>query len=72
MIEDAELLQRYCSDHSEESFAGLVRRHMDLVYGAALRRLAGNAHLAEEAAQAVFCDLARKAPALRHHTAIVA
>ncbi|MFA5262435.1 MAG: sigma-70 family RNA polymerase sigma factor [Opitutaceae bacterium] len=72
MIEDAELLQRYCSDHSEESFAELVRRHMDLVYGAALRRLAGNSHFAEDAAQAVFCDLARKAPALRHHPAIVA
>jgi RNA polymerase sigma factor (sigma-70 family) len=64
MNEDTELLRRYADDRDETAFAELVRRHVNLVYGAALRQLNGDAHLAADAVQLVFADLARKAPAL--------
>ncbi len=62
--EDAELLRRYASERSEVAFAELVRRHLAPVYGFALRRVGGDAHLAEDVAQEVFTALARKAGAL--------
>ena len=37
MSEDAELLRRYATENSEAAFAELIRRHVDLVYSAALR-----------------------------------
>jgi RNA polymerase sigma factor (sigma-70 family) len=61
MTPDCELLRRYAETSSEESFAELVRRHLDLVYSAALRQVNGDAHLAQDVAQTVFTDLARKA-----------
>jgi len=64
MTPDCELLRRYAETRSEESFAELVRRHLDLVYSAALRQVNGDAHLAQDVAQTVFTDLARKAAAL--------
>ncbi len=64
MSDDAELLRRFVHEHDEAAFAELVRRHVDLVYSAALRQARGNAHRAEEATQKVFIDLARKAPSL--------
>jgi RNA polymerase sigma factor (sigma-70 family) len=65
MCDDAELIRRYVSEHSEEAFAELVRRHLGLVYQAALRQVGGDAHLAQDVAQRVFTDLARKAGSLR-------
>jgi RNA polymerase sigma factor (sigma-70 family) len=70
MIDDAELLHRYVRDGSEEAFAELVRRNLDLVYAAALRHV-GDAHHARDVAQSVFIDLARKAGALCHHPALI-
>lgn len=67
MHPDAELLQRYAAQRDERAFAELVRRHLGLVHAAALRRTGGRAHLAEEIAQKVFTDLARKAGQLRDH-----
>jgi len=67
MTPDSELLRRYSDDHSEEAFTELVRRHLDLVYSAALRQVNGDAHLAQDVAQTVFTDLARKARALSRH-----
>lgn len=64
MIDDAELLRRYTKENSEEAFAELVRRHLPLVYNAALRQLANATHRAEDVAQMVFTDLVRKAPSL--------
>lgn len=58
---DGELLRRYADEKSEEAFAELVRRHVDLVYSAALRQVNGDAHLAQDVAQTVFTELSRQA-----------
>src|SRR4051812_16852632 len=71
MIDDAELLRRYAEGKSEDAFAELVRRHIDFVYAAALRQAQGNAPLAQDAAQTVFTDLARKAATLARHEVLV-
>jgi RNA polymerase sigma factor (sigma-70 family) len=68
MTPDCELLRRYAGTKSEEAFAELVRRHVNLVYSAALRQVNGDAHLAQDVAQTVFTDLARKAAALSRRT----
>src|SRR5471032_1872956 len=64
MSGDPELLRRYVEERSEAAFAELVRRHLNLVYFAALRQVGGDTHRAKEVAQAVFTDLARKARSL--------
>jgi RNA polymerase sigma factor (sigma-70 family) len=69
-IADTELLRRYAAEKSEEAFAELVRRHLNLVYSVALRQVAGDAHLAADVAQQVFTALARKAGALAERPAL--
>ena len=68
-MEDSALLLRYVENHSDEAFAGLVTRHINLVYSVALRQV-GNPHAAEEVTQAVFIILAKKAASLRHDKAL--
>lgn len=66
---DATLLREYADQQSDDAFAALVARHINLVYSVALRRV-GDEHAAEEIAQAVFIILAKKAPQLRHENAL--
>jgi RNA polymerase sigma factor (sigma-70 family) len=68
---DRELLSEYAAAGSGRAFATLVERHLDLVYSAA-RRQVRSAALAEEVAQSVFIDLARRAGSIPDATPLVA
>ena len=70
-VNDMELLLAYVRQNSQDAFAELVRRHINLVYSAALRQV-GIAAQAEEIVQAVFVILARKAARLRPDTILEA
>jgi len=59
MLTDSALLVRFARERDHSAFAELARRHMDLVYSSAARRV-GDRHLAEDITQAVFMILARK------------
>src|SRR3954471_21983574 len=59
--DDRTLLQRYVDTASEQSFAQLVERHFPWVYAMCRKGLAGDKHAAEDAAQAVFIILSRRA-----------
>ena len=63
-IDDATLLRRYAKDRSEEAFRLLAVRYAPLVYSTC-HRVLGRQDLAEDAAQAVFLILSRKAAALQ-------
>ncbi|MBI5383610.1 MAG: sigma-70 family RNA polymerase sigma factor [Verrucomicrobia bacterium] len=68
---DLELLKRYARDRAEDTFAEIVRRHLALVYSAALRQVR-SPQLAEEVAQSAFADLARNAHRLAPDTILTA
>src|SRR4051812_40385534 len=61
MTETQQLLDEYVQNGSEQAFAELLRRYIDLVYSVALRLLNGDSHRAQDVTQTVFIDLARKA-----------
>ena len=67
--DDSALLRQYSENHSDEAFAALVTRHINLVYSVALRSV-GDPHQAEEITQGVFILLAKKAAQLRHDRAL--
>lgn len=67
-LSDAELLARFASGRgelcAEAAFAALLDRHGPMVLGVC-RRVTGDRHAADDAFQAVFLVLARKAHAVR-------
>ncbi|HEX3720958.1 MAG TPA: sigma-70 family RNA polymerase sigma factor [Verrucomicrobiae bacterium] len=62
--DDVGLLRDYAENGSDLSFSALVGRHFNLVYTTALRIANGDAALAQDVAQNVFTDFARKAKRL--------
>jgi RNA polymerase sigma factor (sigma-70 family) len=61
---DGQLLESFIADKSEAAFHALLRRHGPMVMGVC-RRLLRNHHDAEDAFQATFLVLARKASAVK-------
>ena len=59
-LSDQQLLRDYTERRSEAAFTELVRRHVDLVYSAALR-MVRDVHLAEDVTQSAFVALAQSA-----------
>src|SRR5262249_36405787 len=60
---DAYLLGRFAGHREEDAFAALVRRHGPMVL-AVCRRVLKDEHLSEDAFQATFLVLARKASSI--------
>jgi hypothetical protein len=63
-LADRELVERFALQRDEEAFAVLVRRHGPMVLRVC-QRVLHDAHAAEDAFQAVFLVLSRKAASLR-------
>jgi RNA polymerase sigma factor (sigma-70 family) len=68
-LSDGELLARFVAANDESAFVVLVERHGAMVLGVC-RRALGHAQDAEDACQATFLVLARKASSVRNHTAL--
>ena len=68
-LDTNELLAEYARTKSEEAFAALVTRHVDLVYSVALRHV-GDPHQAEDITQVVFLVLTKKAGSLSPKTVL--
>jgi RNA polymerase sigma factor (sigma-70 family) len=66
---DADLLARFARGRDDSAFTALVSRHGEMVWRVC-RRALGDDHDAEDACQAVFLVLARKAGSLRRPQAL--
>src|SRR5688572_32340121 len=63
MPSDMELVRAFVRSKDHDAFAQLVRRHVDMVYATALRRVRDR-HLADDVTQATFVILADRARTL--------
>jgi RNA polymerase sigma factor (sigma-70 family) len=68
-LSDGELLERFCRRREETAFALLVQRHGPMVLGVC-RRIARDLHDAEDAFQATFLVLARRAKAIQKQASL--
>src|ERR1700722_5492614 len=65
-LTDGQLLKYFVADKEEAAFAALVRRHGAMVWGVC-RRVLSQDHDAEDAFQAVFMVLVKKAATIQSH-----
>ncbi len=68
-VPDVQLVERFLTQRDESAFELLVWRHGAMVLGVC-RRVLGNAHEAEDAFQATFLVLARKAASAARHRSV--
>src|SRR5262249_47614526 len=68
---DAQLLEHFTKTRAEQAFAALVHRHGPLVLGVC-QRILHSSHDAEDAFQATFLVLARRAGSIRKQDSLAA
>jgi RNA polymerase sigma factor (sigma-70 family) len=68
-LTDTQLLRRFALEHEETAFAALMQRHGRLVWGVC-RHILPREHDAEDAFQATFLVLARRASSIRNSESV--